>query len=903
MPAPANVDEFLDLIRKSGVVEESRLSAYVKQLQSTSNIPSDLSKFAGLFVRDGLLTYFQAEQFLLGKWKRFTIGKYKVLERLGSGGMGQVFLCEHKLMRRKVAVKVLPTAKAEDPSSLDRFYREARAVAALDHPNIVRAYDIDQDDNLHFLVMEYVDGASLQDLIKKFGPMDVTRTCHYMYWSAVGLQHAHEAGLIHRDIKPGNILIDRQGTVKILDLGLARFFNDDDDVLTKKYDESVLGTADYLAPEQAIDSHGVDGRADIYSLGATFYFLLTGSQPFVEGTVAQKLIWHQTRNPKPIRDIRPEVQPGIAAIVEKMMAKDPAQRYQSPAELAEALSPWVQTPIDPPPEHEMPQLSAAAQSVGGGGPATVAVPRPAPPPPRSGGGGSKPAPASDRPLKPKSGAAQRDSKQLKTLSAAAAATISESEQTKRRSGGPAPIVESLPTESEPAVWESLSADTNNAAVDKTDRQPLPAKAKPAKPAKKTEPARPETPRPSRRVTKQSKLPLLIAGLVGLAIVISFCVWWFVLRTPEKKGGQSTASNDQRLTVSHPGGSGKFNSVRDAMGQAKEGDRIVIEEPVWEEDLQYVYAPSHGKGITIEAAEGKSVVWKLPAGISSEGIVKLASPRGLKLRGFTFDGRGTTANAIIVGGNAPGLIVEDITVVNTTEAGIKFKDCTGMDEKGADNTPAIVQRVRVVCSATKPADAGIYFFGTDEIKAGKRELRINENIVVRLCRLEGPFSKAAVLFQGSTARIEVKYNRIFQAVNGVYFNEFKAGYAYRVRFFGNVFYAVTDAAIHFKNAALALQNRTQQSLEIEQNYFATNQPKNNYVIIRSDDNVPFPLQLNINNAHNSLTKEGNPPIDATVVEATLPLDPNDDRQFLRYDQRSPLYKVAPNAKPVGVPPGE
>ena len=251
MPAPANADEFVDLIRKSGVVEEARLNSYLKQLQSTSGIPTDVSKFSRLLVRDGMLTFFQAEQFLLGKWKRFTIGKYKVLERLGSGGMGQVFLCEHKLMRRKVAVKVLPTAKAEDSSSLDRFYREARAVAALDHPNIVRAYDIDQDDNLHFLVMEYVDGASLQDLIKKFGPMDVTRACHYIYWSAIGLQHAHEAGLIHRDIKPGNILIDRQGVVKILDMGLARFFNDDEDMLTKKYDENVLGTADYLAPEQA----------------------------------------------------------------------------------------------------------------------------------------------------------------------------------------------------------------------------------------------------------------------------------------------------------------------------------------------------------------------------------------------------------------------------------------------------------------------------------------------------------------------------------------------------------------------------------------------------------------------------------------------------------------------------
>src|SRR5262249_50912874 len=210
-------------------------------------------------------------------------GTYRVLERLGWGGMGLVYLCEHKLMRRRVAVKGLPSAKSKDPAALDRFQREARAVAALDHPNIVHAYDIDQDESLHFLVMEYVDGASLQEIVKKVGPMDVHRAAHYMQQTCLGLEHAHDAGLVHRDIKPGNILVDRSGVVKVLDMGLARFFNDEEDILTKKYDENVLGTADYLAPEQALDSHGVDIRADIYSLGATFYFLLTGRTPFGEG--------------------------------------------------------------------------------------------------------------------------------------------------------------------------------------------------------------------------------------------------------------------------------------------------------------------------------------------------------------------------------------------------------------------------------------------------------------------------------------------------------------------------------------------------------------------------------------------------------------------------------------------
>jgi serine/threonine protein kinase len=365
MPAPTTDAELIDLIQKSNVVEAPSLTAYLQQLRDDSALPQEASVLAERMVQDGILTYFQAEQILLGKWKRFSIGKYKVLERIGAGGMGQVFLCEHKLMRRRVAVKVLPTAKAEEHDSLERFYREARAVAALDHPNLVRAFDIDQEEALHFLVLEYVDGASLQDIVRKSGPMDPNRACHYVYQSALGLQYAFEvAGLVHRDIKPSNILVDRSGLVKILDMGLARFFHDQQDMLTKKSDESVLGTADYLAPEQALDSHKVDIRGDIYSLGATFYFLLTGQPPFADGSVAQKLIWHQTRKPKPIRLARPDVSEAISAIQERMMAKDPGARFQTPKDLALALAPFIQTPIAPPAEAELPRLSRAAAAVG-----------------------------------------------------------------------------------------------------------------------------------------------------------------------------------------------------------------------------------------------------------------------------------------------------------------------------------------------------------------------------------------------------------------------------------------------------------------------------------------------------------------------------------------------------------
>jgi serine/threonine protein kinase len=362
MPSPVTVDDLLKLIRKSGMIDEPRLDAYFERLRLAGPLPSDVRKVAGAMVKDGLLTYFQAEQFMLGKWRGFTIGKYKLLERIGFGGMGQVFLCEHMYMRRRVAIKVLPPAKAEEPAALGRFYREARAAAALDHPNIVRTHDIDQDGNLHFLVMEYVDGSSLLEIIRKTGPMAIDRACHYVWQSVQGLDHAFRVGVIHRDIKPGNILIDRHGVSKILDMGLARFYHTDDDMLTKKYDErSVLGTADYVAPEQTINSHDVDVRADIYSLGATFYFLLAGHPPFPEGTVSQKLIAHQTKQPPPIDRLRPEVSPELSLVIRKMMAKSINERYQHPSQVYDALKPFIpkHTPI--PPEDEMPMLSPAAR--------------------------------------------------------------------------------------------------------------------------------------------------------------------------------------------------------------------------------------------------------------------------------------------------------------------------------------------------------------------------------------------------------------------------------------------------------------------------------------------------------------------------------------------------------------
>jgi hypothetical protein len=365
MVGPPTNDALVELVRKSGLIEQDRLDTYVERRRALGALPSDPKELATVLIRDGFLTNFQAEELLQGKYRGFTLSKYRILERLGSGRNSSVYLCEHLSMRRKVALKILPLAKAEDPASLARFYREARAAGSLDHPNIVRTYDNGQEGDCHFLVMEYVDGCSLAGIVQKYGPMDMSRAAHYIRQAAVGLQHLHQAGLIHRDVKPGNLLLDRQGIVKILDMGLVRFFHDHKDVLTQQYDKStILGTADYLSPEQTLNSHEVDTRTDVYSLGATLYFLLAGRPPFEGKAVGEKLLSHLTKEPTPLRTLRPEVPEELAAVVAKMMAKDREQRYQSPAAVAVALAPWTTTAIAPPPAHEMAQLSPAAQSAG-----------------------------------------------------------------------------------------------------------------------------------------------------------------------------------------------------------------------------------------------------------------------------------------------------------------------------------------------------------------------------------------------------------------------------------------------------------------------------------------------------------------------------------------------------------
>jgi serine/threonine protein kinase len=280
--------------------------------------------------------------------------RYRVLGLLGAGGMGAVYKAEHRKMERMVALKVINPALVSSPAALERFEREVKAAAKLLHPNIVTAHDAEQAGDLHFLVMEFVEGASLDRLLDKMGPLSPQQAAHLIRQAATGLQHAHEKGMIHRDLKPQNLMVTRAGVLKILDFGLARLASqallstpDSPEEADRPADATragaVLGTPDYIAPEQATDAHKADIRADIYSLGCTLYFLLTGEPPFAGGSLTDKLHAHQTCEPTPIRLRRPEVPEELAAVLDKMLAKDPAARYARPIDVAKALEPFARS--------------------------------------------------------------------------------------------------------------------------------------------------------------------------------------------------------------------------------------------------------------------------------------------------------------------------------------------------------------------------------------------------------------------------------------------------------------------------------------------------------------------------------------------------------------------------------
>lgn len=333
--AVASVNDLVDVLGRTELLTPVQLTE-VKGKSRQFSEPRALAK--DLLQRDWL-TPFQINQLLQGNGTDLVLGQYVLLERIGEGGMGAVYKARHRRLDRVAALKVIRKERIANTTIVRRFQREIQAATCLNHPNIVRAFDADEVGGTHFLVMEYVEGTDLGQLIRTKGPLPVAQACELVRQAALGLQHVLENGLVHRDIKPSNFLVATDGTLKILDLGLARMrvSADGESISALTEEGSVMGTPDFLAPEQARNAVDVDIRADLYSLGCTFYFLLTGQVPFPDGTITEKLIHHQMDEPRPVEEVRRGIPRPVANIVRKLMAKQPAERFQTPRELVAAL--------------------------------------------------------------------------------------------------------------------------------------------------------------------------------------------------------------------------------------------------------------------------------------------------------------------------------------------------------------------------------------------------------------------------------------------------------------------------------------------------------------------------------------------------------------------------------------
>jgi serine/threonine-protein kinase len=376
--------ELGELLGRCRILNAAQLQQLKSDLQPRFPDARALSKE---LLQRGWLTAYQVNQILSGRGADLLIGQYLVLERLGEGGTGQVFKARHQNMDRTVALKVIRRELLTDSEVVQRFQREVQLISALAHPNVVRAFDAGPIGSAQVLVMEYVEGTDLDKLVKRLGPLPVAQACDCIRQAALALHHIHEHGLVHRDIKPANLFVTGDGwrvagkdnratahappaTIKILDLGLARLQRspggdgNSTSILTP-VGAVMIGTPNYLAPEQAIDFHAVDRRADIYSLGCTFYYLLTGQPPFPEGSLAQKLLKHQQEEPPAVEKVRSDVPPQVVAVLRRMLAKRPEDRFPTAGEVAQALQPFCgqvqQPPIEPAPAHSLARGSRAAK--------------------------------------------------------------------------------------------------------------------------------------------------------------------------------------------------------------------------------------------------------------------------------------------------------------------------------------------------------------------------------------------------------------------------------------------------------------------------------------------------------------------------------------------------------------
>ena len=324
----------------SGLVSEDEIARAEQVLRADTQNPygqtgeADDARLSKQLVEMELLTKYQADQLKAGR-TRLNLGPYIITDSIGQGGMGHVFKAIHEVMGRECAVKVLPREKST-PEAIENFRREIRTQAKLSHSNLVAAFDAGEDGKVHYLVVEYVPGIDLRRLVRSQGKLSQQQASKVIIQSAMGLQYAHDSGLIHRDVKPGNILVTPDGVAKVSDLGLAGFMNESDDPRAGK----IVGTADYLAPEQIRSPGEVTKLIDIYSLGCSLYYAITGKVPYPGGTPKSKAQRHLSETPWHPRRFNEEISDEFVDLIADMMEKDPADRIQSMSEVAARLEPW-----------------------------------------------------------------------------------------------------------------------------------------------------------------------------------------------------------------------------------------------------------------------------------------------------------------------------------------------------------------------------------------------------------------------------------------------------------------------------------------------------------------------------------------------------------------------------------
>lgn len=366
MSLQVSVNSFQQMLSHSGLLSETQLQQVEQKFPSSAGTSTPRAVCDWL-LQEGAITEWHAEKLLQSKFRGFFLGPYKLLNRVARGGMSTIYSAQHKETGEVHALKVLPPARTNTASYLPRLQREAAITQRLQHPNIVRVFgfysESDGQDAVHFIAMEFMQGRDLFETVNIEGPLSCRQAVDYIRQAADGLEYAHQAGLVHRDIKPGNLFVPEDGILRILDLGLAQDF-DSEENLTREFNERVLGTADYLAPEQAADSHTVDRRADLYSLGCSLYFLLTGQPPFTEGTLVQRLVAHQTKSPVPVTQFRQDVPAELESILNAMMEKNRNRRISSANEVADRCRQLLELIAEKTEFDQRPQKSGTRLSLG-----------------------------------------------------------------------------------------------------------------------------------------------------------------------------------------------------------------------------------------------------------------------------------------------------------------------------------------------------------------------------------------------------------------------------------------------------------------------------------------------------------------------------------------------------------